>query len=162
VKSFLLSWLARKYAGCDLATFARERPEHWLVWEAGPWRPPHPARDTVLAGSGAHAWSAGESLAIALEPRHAGEPEVKLGRGPDNDLVVDDATLSRSHLALARGADGAWTVRDLGSSNGTRLGGRPVGPAPVRLEPGAQLEAGAVRLTFYDSAGLRLRLRGAG
>jgi FHA domain-containing protein len=160
VKSFLLSWLTRKYSGYDLASFQRERPEDWLVWEAGPWRPPAAGRETMLAGPGNRLVAAGESLVIALEARNGG-PEVRVGRAPENDIVVDDGTLSRRHLALRRDGAGGWTVEDAGSSNGTSVNGLRIGRAPLRLEPGMRVDAGAVRLTFYDGAALHLRLRGA-
>jgi hypothetical protein len=160
VKSFLISWLAKKFAGADLQTFQKQNPSDWLVWEAGPWRPPAARRETMASGPGTRLLAAGESLAIALEAK-AGGGEVRLGRASENDLVVDDGTLSRSHLAFVRDASGAWSVRDVGSSNGTRLEGQPLGQTPVRIESGARIEAGAVRLTFYDGAGLYLRLRGA-
>jgi hypothetical protein len=158
LKSFLISWLKKKYAGTDLQTFVKQNPGEWLVWEAGPWRPPAARRETMASGPGTRLLPAGESLAIALEAK-GGTGEVRLGRASENDLVVDDGTLSRSHLSFARDASGAWTVRDVGSSNGTRLEGAPLGQVPVRLETGARIEAGAVRLTFYDGGGLYLRLR---
>lgn len=161
MKSYLISWLKKKHAGSDLQTFVKQNPGEWLVWEAGPWRPPAARRETMASGPGTRLLPAGESLAIALEPR-SGNAEVRLGRASENDLVVDDGTLSRSHLAFAKDASGAWTVRDVGSSNGTRLEGAPLGQAPVRLETGARIEAGAVRLTFYDGGGLYLRLRDVG
>jgi len=160
VKSFLISWLAKKFAGVDLQTFQKQNPGDWLVWEAGPWRPPAARRETMASGPGTRLLAAGESLAIALEPK--GGAEVRLGRASENDLVVDDGTLSRSHLAFVRDAAGGWSVRDVGSSNGTRLEGQPLGQTPVKIESGARIEAGAVRLTFYDGAGLYMRLRGAG
>jgi pSer/pThr/pTyr-binding forkhead associated (FHA) protein len=160
LKSFLLSWLSKKYAGVDLRTFLAERSEDWLVWEAGPWRPPAARHDTMLAGPGTRLLAAGESLAIALLARDGG-PVVRLGRASENDLVIDDGTLSRGHLVLTRDAPGAWSVADAGSSNGTKLDGVKLGRAPVRIEPGARIDAGAVRLTFYDAGSLYLRLRGA-
>jgi hypothetical protein len=160
LKSFLISWLAKRYAGVDLPAFQAQNPGDWLVWEAGPWRPPAARRETMNSGPGTRLLAAGESLAISLEAKGGG-PEVRLGRASENDLVVDDGTLSRSHLAFTRDAPGVWKVRDVGSSNGSRLEGKPLGPAPVAIESGARIEAGAVRLTFYDSAGMFLRLRGA-
>lgn len=162
MKSFLISWLAKRHAGTDLQAFTAEHPGAWLVWEAGPWRPPAARRETMASGPGTRLLAAGESLAILLEPKKAGAPEVRLGRAAENDLVVDDGTLSRSHLAFSKDASGSWSVRDVGSSNGTQLEGKPLGQAFVRLENGARVEAGAVRLTFYDAGGLYLRLRGAG
>jgi pSer/pThr/pTyr-binding forkhead associated (FHA) protein len=161
MKSFLVSWLARKHAGATLQAFVAEHPGDWLVWEAGPWRPPAARRETMAAGPGTRLLSAGESLAIALASRSGG-PEVRLGRGPENDLVVDDGTLSRAHLVFYRDPAGLWTVRDAGSRNGTLVEGAPLGEQPVAIASGARIEAGAVRLTFYDARSLYLRLRGVG
>lgn len=161
MKSFLLSWLARKHGGSSLQAFLAEHRGDWLVWEAGPWRPPAARRETIAAGPGTRLLAAGESLVIALAAR-AGGPEVRLGRGPENDLVVDDGTLSRAHLIFYRDPAGVWTVRDAGSRNGTLLGGAQLGAEPVVLASGARIEAGAVRLTFYDAGSLYLRLKGVG
>jgi pSer/pThr/pTyr-binding forkhead associated (FHA) protein len=87
-----------------------------------------------------------------------GGPEVRLGRDAENDLVIDDATLSRVHLVLRRDPRGAWTAQDTGSRNGTRVDGAPAtSPLPLRVR--SVIEAGAVRLTFYDAATLYARLR---
>lgn len=161
MKSFLVSWLSKKYAGVDLRAFLAERPEDWLVWEAGPWRPPAARNDTMLAGPGTRLLAAGESLAVALLAKDGGAT-VRLGRASENDLVIDDGTLSRQHLLLTRDAARTWSVADAGSSNGTKLDGLKLGRTPVAIAPGARIEAGAVRLTFYDAASLYLRLRGAG
>jgi hypothetical protein len=160
VRGYLISWLAKHTASQRLEEFVRERPEEWLVWEAGPWRPTYQARDT-LAQDGQRTsppHGAAESLAIVLESRPE-RPYVSLGRGPDNDIVVDDATLSRLHLLLTR-EPGGWTVRDAGSTNGTTVDGARLGPDPVALITGTRLVAGSVRLTYYDSGGLFLRLKG--
>jgi hypothetical protein len=158
VRSYLLSWLAKKYADADAQAFARDEPHDWIVWEAGPWRPPSRGRETILARPGIGLES-GESLAIALVGRD-GKPAAALGRASENDLVIDDATLSRTHMRLERGAGGRWTVRDLGSSNGTRVDGAPAEGKALPLRSGSLIEAGNVRLTFYDGAGFWGRLRG--
>jgi hypothetical protein len=160
VKSFLVSWLAKKHAGADLRAFLKERPEDFVVWEAGPWRPPAARNETMAAGPGTRLLSAGESLAIALVAKDGGA-EVRLGRSAENDLVVDDGTLSRHHLLFRREAAG-WTLRDAGSSNGSKLNGMRLGGEGALLRPGDRIEAGAVRLTFYDAPSMYMRLRGAG
>lgn len=161
VRGYLISWLAKHSAGQKLEDFVRERAGDWVVWEAGPWRPTYQNRETLAhegeRGSPPH--GAGESLAIALE-QPPKKPYVSLGRGPDNDIVIDDATLSRLHLLFTR-ERGGWTVRDAGSTNGTTVEGARLGPDAVALQTGVHVVAGSVRLTFYDSAGLFLRLRGA-
>ncbi|MFD3515483.1 FHA domain-containing protein [Streptomyces sp. NPDC058657] len=56
---------------------------------------------------------------------------VRIGRGSDNDLVVDDLVASRRHAELRALADGTYEIVDLGSHNGTFLNGTPVDHAPV-------------------------------
>lgn len=159
MKTYLISWLRKNHAGHRLEQFERLRPGAWLVWEAGPWRPPSARRDTLLAGPDTRLLASGESLAILCEAKDGGS-EVRLGRDADNDLVIDDATLSRLHLVLRRDAKGGWTAQDAGSRNGTKVDGAPA-RMPLPLAQGSVLEAGAVRLTFYDAAGLYARLRSA-
>lgn len=67
-----------------------------------------------------------------------------LGRSSDNDLVIEDLSLSRHH-ARFRWADGHWLVEDLNSKNGTALNGFKVAdPAPMR--PGDELAPGNLRI----------------
>lgn len=160
MKSYLVSWLRKAHVSAKLEDFQRERAGDWLVWEAGPWRPPTARRDTLVSGPDTRLLPSGESLAIELAAKRGG-PEVKLGRESDNDLVIDDATLSRVHLVFRRDPVGRWTVRDAGSRNGTRVDGVPVRAEAVPLVPGSLIEAGAVRLTLHDASSLYARLRAA-
>src|SRR5947209_6700087 len=66
-----------------------------------------------------------------------------LGRGPDNDVVLADVSVSRHHAEL-RAAGGGWTVHDLGSTNGIEVNRVPVASAP--LAPGDRLAVGAFEL----------------
>ncbi|MEU5213130.1 FHA domain-containing protein [Streptomyces sp. NPDC020742] len=54
----------------------------------------------------------------------------RIGRAPDNDLVVDDLSVSRQHAELRAGSEG-FEIVDLGSHNGTYLNGQPVDRAPL-------------------------------
>lgn len=62
-----------------------------------------------------------------------------VGRGPGADLVVTDPLVSGSHFAI-ESEGGRFFVRDLGSTNGTVLGGVPVEREP--LAPGDVIAAG--------------------
>ena len=58
---------------------------------------------------------------------------VTLGRAPDNTLVLTDDYASNKHARLVPGETG-WRVEDLGSTNGTYLGGSKVSrPTDVRV-----------------------------
>jgi two-component system response regulator GlrR len=72
-----------------------------------------------------------------------------IGFHPSNDLVVEDATVSRFHCEVRIGEDGAH-VRDLDSRNGTVLDGVRVSDAFLR--GGSLLKLGRVGLRFEFSS----------
>jgi hypothetical protein len=88
----------------------------------------------VRAGGG----RAGESF------RPAGE-RTRIGRSPDCDVFLDDVTVSRNHAVLIE-RDGAWTVEDQGSLNGTFVNRRRIDSAG--LKNGDELQIGKYRMTF--------------
>jgi uncharacterized protein YraI len=47
------------------------------------------------------------------------------GRGPENDITLDDTQVSRNHARLIRQGD-EIIIEDLGSTNGTLVNGRPI------------------------------------
>ena len=65
-----------------------------------------------------------------------------LGRSRACTIVLADDTVSRRHAELELD-DGRWTIRDLGSSNGTWVNGRRVVEAEVR--PGDEVVLGDCR-----------------
>jgi hypothetical protein len=68
--------------------------------------------------------------------------EMVIGRHHGCDLQLENRSVSRRHAAL-RLRDGVWMLEDLGSTNGTRLNGRPVLSAAVL--PGDEIELGEAR-----------------
>lgn len=50
---------------------------------------------------------------------------ITLGRDITNDIVINDPEVSRHHLRITRGASG-YNIEDLGSTNGTFIGGQRV------------------------------------
>lgn len=68
-----------------------------------------------------------------------------VGRLPDNDVVLDDDTVSGHHAHLEPEGAG-WKVIDLGSSNGTEVNGREV--TETSLTGGERIAFGDVELTF--------------
>jgi transcriptional regulator with GAF, ATPase, and Fis domain len=69
----------------------------------------------------------------------------KVGKAPDNDLVVSDETVSRTHFEIVRDAKG-YLVRDMKSTNGTFLDGAEIKEAYIRA--GSVIGAGASELKF--------------
>ncbi|MGH7729229.1 MAG: FHA domain-containing protein, partial [Vulcanimicrobiaceae bacterium] len=72
-----------------------------------------------------------------------------LGRAPACDLVLADPKVSRRHLEIVCGE--TILARDLGSANGTRLGGRPFRDGPLGC--GDRLELGDCELLVEDEPG---------
>ncbi len=55
---------------------------------------------------------------------------VTLGRGSENDVVIDCASVSVNHAVMER-VPGGFQIRDLGSTNGTKLSGVPRETSPL-------------------------------
>jgi pSer/pThr/pTyr-binding forkhead associated (FHA) protein len=79
-----------------------------------------------------------------------GKQGLAIGRGPSNDLVLDDPDrqISRFH-AEVRWQDERWVLLDLGSQNGTWMESRRVDR--VELQAGIPVMIGPYRLIFDDT-----------
>jgi len=69
--------------------------------------------------------------------------EVSVGTAEGNDLVLTDPTISRHHFSITATPEG-FQLRDLGSSNGTRVGG--VNLALGYVDDGARVRVGRTTL----------------
>ena len=79
---------------------------------------------------------------------------ITVGRTGNNDVVLDDGTVSRFHAWFQRETDGRFILTDAGSKNGSYVGGvrlTPRRPSPV--VDGARLRFGQVEVTFYLASG---------
>lgn len=86
-------------------------------------------------------WLIWEQRQIALN-----EGENILGRAPDAAIWIDAPGVSRHHARIRLEAEGA-ALEDLGSKNGTYVGGRRI-TAPAPLADGDQIRLGSVVVTF--------------
>jgi len=74
-----------------------------------------------------------------------GETALVIGRLPEVDLVLEDPNVSRRHAEIYRSGQEV-VLRDLGSTNGTKVNGSPV--STVTLADGDEIIIGATRLTL--------------
>ncbi len=75
---------------------------------------------------------------------------ITVGRDITNDIVINDPEVSRHHMRFTRGA-GGYTLEDLGSTNGTFIGGqRLTGAKP--LSSGELIGLGETVTLVYESA----------
>lgn len=72
---------------------------------------------------------------------------VTIGRNPENDVFLDDVTVSRRHARIILEAD-EYTVEDEGSLNGTYVNRRRI--ERHQLFDGDELQIGKFKLTFLQ------------
>jgi hypothetical protein len=152
VRSFLISFLAVR---SRQATFEQTHPGAWLVWEPGTWRAP--SRDNPLqtqtgfapSGAAATPSATGDALCFELGPAQA-QRVLRVGRDPaKNEVVINDATVSREALVLT--ADGEQWLAQPALNRQVSLMGMALAPKQwTPLGPNYTLEVGDVRLTYYD------------
>jgi hypothetical protein len=71
--------------------------------------------------------------------------ETTIGRHPQSTVFLDDITVSRRHVVIARTPSG-FTLRDVGSLNGTYVNRKRVDEASLRH--GDEVQIGRYRISF--------------
>lgn len=126
-----------------------------------PWGP----ESTTLARPGAV--SAGtlallfqfDSLVVATLPPLQGIDELSVGRQPDCELVINDASVSKRHALLRWDAEKRRaTVQDLGSTNGTFLNADTQVKAESVLKDGDIVSFGEVQFWYLLTETLHAKL----
>ena len=104
--------------------------------------------DVVEAPASSVAATGDARMSLTLGDRRfpLGDGTFIIGRAPDAAIQVDSGGVSRLHARIqVRGREAS--VEDLGSKNGTFVGGQPVS-APRNLKDGDEVRVGPVALTF--------------
>jgi len=73
------------------------------------------------------------------------EERISLGRALDNVIHLEEATVSHHHAMLLQ-ENGDYKLRDLNSTNGTRVNGLRI--TEVRLNSGDQIRFGTVEIRY--------------
>ncbi len=117
----------------DVDTHGGQTAERSRTGGDAPGGPPMPG--VVLVFSGGR-----PALKAFPTAPHPGATAV-LGRSTENEVCVNDARLSRRHAELLWSGS-AWSVRDLGSHNGTFADGQPLDGGAERFLPARIVRAG--------------------
>lgn len=151
-----------------------------------PEPPPEPPRQPAGAALGGvpHGVPAqdGADLSLAHLPSVDRRPTVRMplpakvmriGRTPDNDLIVSDLGVSRKHAELRKSQSGRYQIIDLGSHNGTYVNGARVsqvelseedivsiGHATFRLADGELREYVDTGDVSFEARELRVQVQG--
>jgi FOG: FHA domain len=94
----------------------------------------------------------GTSLLVVMRGPNAGSRFLldsdltTAGRHPESDIFLDDVTVSRRHAEFYR-RGGQFTVRDVGSLNGTYVNRERIEEHP--LQGGDEVQIGKFRLVFF-------------
>lgn len=75
-------------------------------------------------------------------------PVITIGRLDDNALQIEDPSVSSRHAQLTLQPDGNYQLRDLNSTNGTRVNGN--GVTEAQLHPGDRLRFGKVETVYLS------------
>jgi pSer/pThr/pTyr-binding forkhead associated (FHA) protein len=119
-------------------------------------QPTAPAPSAPIAASADASSMSQRPLLATLEVVNSGptkgikheirSPLATIGRGPFNDVVIADESVSDTHAKLQR-RDGGWFVLDMGSTNGTYVGGTRIAEER-RLEGAPDVRFGGVKMIF--------------
>ena len=82
---------------------------------------------------------------VVSRVRIAGD-QATIGRGYDNDVIVDDSYVAAHHLLILRDESGQFVAKDLGSVNGTFLDGSKGRIAHLAIDGGKPLRIGQTLL----------------
>lgn len=74
------------------------------------------------------------------------DKQLEIGRNPENDIVLADRLVSRKHAVVERTPAGIF-VRDLGSGNGTFVGGHKI--VKYRLSQGDLINIGSSQFAYH-------------
>lgn len=75
------------------------------------------------------------------------KPELTIGRGNANDLVLNDGSVSRSHAVIRQKNDSEFSIADRGSTNRALLNGHPIHSDSL-LKNGDAIRIGVYEITF--------------
>ncbi len=74
------------------------------------------------------------------------QTNILIGRATNCDIVLNDLNVSRTHAEIRRESTTAWSVADLGSTNGTLVNGRHI--AQTMLNEGDRITTGTTTFLF--------------
>ena len=73
---------------------------------------------------------------------------ITIGRISENAIQIEDGSVSSRHAQLAMGANGNYALKDLNSTNGTRVNGAPTTDAQLRN--GDRVRFGSIECAYFS------------
>ncbi|MFT3707976.1 MAG: FHA domain-containing protein [Archangium sp.] len=131
------------------------------------YEPPETAENEVAAdddedyqlrtqsGLSVPAIGGGDPMAVVIEKTkdNAFQRRITIGRTANNDIVLDDSSVSRFHAWIEHRNE-EYVLVDAGSRNGSTISGKKIAAkAPASLSNGLVVRIGALQLTYYTAQG---------
>lgn len=132
--------------------------EHVVVESSGAFVEPAPLGHSTLVGrlksGGAPAFASPDAIVhpIAKSKRNPFGDMITVGRASNNDIILSDANVSKFHAYFRVDGD-VVKIHDTGSTNGTRVDGRPAGKEGIALSTLARIELGPSRNLIFIARG---------
>lgn len=132
-------------------------PAHPAAVAAAAQRAPSPAphEERTPGGRPARILASLEILNEGVLKGHRYEirmPLTHIGRGEHNDVIVENDSVSDSHAKIQK-REAGWFVVDMGSTNGTYVGGRRIeGGGEAQLVGAPDVRFGGVKMVFRPAA----------
>lgn len=130
----------------------RQDEEHRRASELGAPNIPKnapPIKDVKMT---ARVIASGASRNVKLSFKPGGK-RLSVGRGKDNELMIQDGSVSKIHAALMMNREGTLLVADTGSTNGTFINGRRIAYGEARqIEDGDVVGFGDVEVRLSKNA----------
>jgi hypothetical protein len=123
------------------------------------WAFPRPPKGSAPVAPLPPAGPMASAHELVKQSGRGGRDTITLGRATDNDVVVAEKSISKSHAAFRLGASRAWHVLDTESRNGTKVNGHKLPPQkPHPVHSGDVILLGDVALLYLWPDDLCLRL----
>jgi len=137
----------------DLDAFVAKHGAMFLLGMEGALRQPRRFEETQSGPAARGAPQARDWFVLPVVKRSGSLSLVRIsvGRTGNNDVHVEDASVSRLHAFFEPGPP--LSVKDAGSRLGTKVNGAAV-TTPVPVKSGDQIAFGDVELTLMDGASL--------
>lgn len=145
-------------------TYASRLSEPLLLWECPPETHDAPLLLSTEVKEALFRPTARDPLVFQLrksdKASNAFSMGITVGRTDNNDVVIDDNSVSRFHAYFQQDRKAGWVLVDAESKNGTWVDAVKLSPSkPVPVSDGAKIRVGDVDLVFLSPETFLARVR---
>ncbi|MBF0370724.1 MAG: FHA domain-containing protein [Magnetococcales bacterium] len=95
---------------------------------------------------------------VKANPEGDGEDLFTIGRSKENDMCMEDRSISTKHASIRRAGEGLYFMSDLDSTNGSSINKIPLGSYEKEISAGDRIQIGRFEFTFLFPNSLFVKL----